>query len=95
MSVALSTVAFAAAHGSPDPWIFGSIGCFAMAAGIAAYRTGGLEAGIAMHAVNNVLAFGAVLIFGGWDEAFVGRRYPGHSGGPAARRPGVMAARWP
>jgi uncharacterized protein len=25
-----------------------------------------------MHAVNNVLAFGAVLMFGGWDEAFVG-----------------------
>ena len=39
---------------------------------MAAYRTGGLEAGIAMHAVNNVLAFGTVLLFGGWEEAFVG-----------------------
>jgi uncharacterized protein len=72
VSVAVSTVAFAAAHGSPDPWILGSIGCLAVAAGIAAYRTGGLEAGIAMHAVNNLLAFGAVLTFGGWEEAFVG-----------------------
>ena len=72
VSVAVSTVAFSAAHGSPDPWILGSIGCLAVAAGIAAYRTGGLEAGIAMHAVNNLLAFGAVLTFGGWDEAFVG-----------------------
>jgi membrane protease YdiL (CAAX protease family) len=72
VSVTVSTVAFAAAHGSPDPWIFGSIGCLAVASGVAAYRTGGLEAGIAMHAVNNVLAFGAVLMFGGWDEAFVG-----------------------
>jgi CAAX protease family protein len=72
VSVAVSTVVFAAAHGSPDPWILGSIGCLAVAAGIAAYRTGGLEAGIAMHAVNNLLAFGAVLTFGGWEEAFVG-----------------------
>ena len=72
VSVAVSTVAFAAAHGSFDPWILGSIGCLAVAAGIAAYRTGGLEAGIAMHAVNNLLAFGAVLTFGGWEEAFVG-----------------------
>ena len=72
VSVAVSTVAFAAAHGSPDPWILGSIGCLAVAAGVAAYRTGGLEAGIAMHAVNNLLAFGAVLTFGGWEDAFVG-----------------------
>ena len=72
VSVAVSTVAFSAAHGSPDPWILGSIGCLAVASGIAAYRTGGLEAGIAMHAVNNLLAFGAVLTFGGWEEAFVG-----------------------
>ena len=72
VSVAVSTVAFSAAHGSPDPWILGSIGCLAVASGIAAYRTGGLEAGIAMHAVNNMLAFGAVLAFGGWEEAFVG-----------------------
>jgi membrane protease YdiL (CAAX protease family) len=72
VSVSVSTVAFAAAHGSPDPWILGSIGCLAVASGVAAYRTGGLEAGIAMHAVNNVLAFGAVLMFGGWNEAFVG-----------------------
>jgi uncharacterized protein len=72
VSVAVSAVVFAAAHGSPDPWILGSIGCLAVAAGVAAYRTGGLEAGIAMHAVNNVLAFAAVLMFGGWQEAFVG-----------------------
>ncbi len=71
-AVAVSAAVFAAAHGSPDPWTLASIGCFAVVAGVAAYRTGGLEAGIAMHAVNNVLAFVSVLLFGGWEEAFVG-----------------------
>ena len=71
VSVTVSAVVFAAAHGSPDPWVLSSIGCFAAVAGVAAYQTGGLEAGIAMHAVNNVLAFGVVLMFGGWEEAFV------------------------
>ena len=49
-------------------------------AGIAAWRTGGLEAGIAMHAINNLLAFGTVLTLGGWEEAFVG---PTTEGTPA------------
>jgi hypothetical protein len=31
-----------------------------------------LEAGIAMHAVNNVLTFGVVVFYGGWSQAFVG-----------------------
>lgn len=72
VSVSVSAIVFSAAHGSPDPWILGSIACLAVAAGVAAYKTGGLEAAIAMHAVNNLLAFGAVLTLGGWQEAFVG-----------------------
>jgi membrane protease YdiL (CAAX protease family) len=71
VSLTVSTILFSVAHGSPDPWILGTIGCLAVASGIAAWRTGGLEAGIVMHAINNLLAFGAVLSFGGWDEAFV------------------------
>jgi len=71
VSIAVSIAVFAAAHGSPDPWIIGSLGCLAVASGIAAWRTGGLEAGIAMHTVHNVTAFTVVILFGGWQESFI------------------------
>jgi uncharacterized protein len=70
VSIAVSAAAFSSAHLSKDPWVLGSIACLAVASGLAAWRTGGLEAGIAMHAVNNMLAFTVVLIFGGWSQAF-------------------------
>jgi uncharacterized protein len=70
VSLAVSAAAFSTAHLSKDPWVLGSIACLAVASGLAAWRTGGLEAGIAMHAVNNMLAFTVVLIFGGWSQAF-------------------------
>jgi membrane protease YdiL (CAAX protease family) len=70
-SLVVSAAAFSAAHLSPDPWILGTIACLGLAAGIATWRTGGLEAAIAIHAVNNVLSFVVVMIFGGWSQAFV------------------------
>jgi CAAX protease family protein len=71
-SLVVSAAAFSTAHLSPDPWVLGTIACFAVASGVAAWRTGGLEAGIAMHAINNVLTFGVVVFYGGWSQAFVG-----------------------
>ena len=76
-SLIVSAVAFSTAHLSPDPWVLGTIACLAVASGLAAWRTGGLEAGIAMHAVNNVLTFFFVLVFGGWSQAFVGEQTSG------------------
>jgi uncharacterized protein len=70
-SLIVSAAAFSTAHLSPDPWILGTIACIGLAAGIATWRTGGLEAAIAIHAVNNVLTYAAVMIFGGWSQAFV------------------------
>ncbi|MCW2811315.1 MAG: hypothetical protein JWP61_1773 [Friedmanniella sp.] len=72
VTVVISTVAFSAAHGSPDPWVLGSIAQLAVAATILAWRTGGLEAGIVLHATNNILVFFTVILVGGWDTAFVG-----------------------
>ena len=76
-SLIVSAVAFSTAHLSPDPWVLGTIACLAVASGLAAWRTGGLEAGIAMHAVNNVLTFFVVVISGGWSQAFVGTQTTG------------------
>lgn len=68
----VSAVLFSAAHGSPDVWVLGSIACLAVSSCLAAWRTGGLEAGIAMHATNNVLVFIVSIGIGGWQTAFVG-----------------------
>jgi membrane protease YdiL (CAAX protease family) len=72
VTTAVSTVLFSLAHGSLDLWVLGNIGCFAVAACLATWRTGGLEAGIAMHAVNNILAFFVAIVLGGWTNVFVG-----------------------
>jgi membrane protease YdiL (CAAX protease family) len=76
-SLIVSAVAFSTAHLSPDPWILGTIASLAVASGLAAWKTGGLEAGIAMHGINNMLTFFVVVIFGGWSQAFVGTQTTG------------------
>jgi len=62
VTAAVSAVAFALAHGSLNPWILLDLGVFAVAAVLLTWRTGGLEAAVALHVVNNVviLAFGTV-----------------------------------
>ncbi|MFY0409635.1 CPBP family intramembrane glutamic endopeptidase [Solicola sp. PLA-1-18] len=48
------------------------VATFAIAAGWITYRTGGLEAAIALHVVNNVVAFGLETFLGPADETWVG-----------------------
>ncbi|MFC7487574.1 CPBP family intramembrane glutamic endopeptidase [Knoellia sp. CPCC 206453] len=67
----LSTAFFAAAHGSADPWIIIELGSLAVAGCWLAWRTGGLEAVIVLHVVNNVLIMGTGILFGGLEESFV------------------------
>lgn len=55
---------FALAHGLQNPPLFFDRFMFGLIAGWLVTRTGGLEAGIAMHVLNNFLAFGAALAFG-------------------------------
>ncbi|MFE6824974.1 CPBP family intramembrane glutamic endopeptidase [Streptomyces sp. NPDC057690] len=51
-------VLFAAAHGWGTPWGFADLVLYGVVAGRLTVRTGGLEAAIGLHAVNNLLAFG-------------------------------------
>ena len=55
---------FALAHGAQDPPVFFDRFAFGVVAGVLVIATGGLEAGIAMHVLNNWLAFGLALAFG-------------------------------
>lgn len=67
----ISVGAFAAAHGSADVWIIADLAVFAFVACFLTWRTGGLEAAIVVHVVNNVVGLAAVILLGGWEEAFI------------------------
>ncbi|MEV5493311.1 CPBP family intramembrane glutamic endopeptidase [Streptomyces bobili] len=59
IAIAPQAVLFAAAHGWGTPWGFADLVVFGAVAGWLTVRTGGLEAAIGLHAVNNLLAFAA------------------------------------
>jgi uncharacterized protein len=58
--IAVQAVIFAALHGWGTPWGFADLVVFGAVAGWLTVRTGGLEAAIALHVVNNLL--GSVLL---------------------------------
>lgn len=63
-------VLFALAHGFGQSWpVFLDRLAFGIVAGILVLRTGGLEASIAMHVLNNLLAYGLALAFADMTEA--------------------------
>jgi membrane protease YdiL (CAAX protease family) len=55
--VIVSAVVFALLHGLQNPPLFVARLAFGLLAGVLVWRTGGLEAGIAAHIVNNVVAY--------------------------------------
>ena len=71
LAAVASTALFALAHGSMDPWVLADLGLFAIVAVWLTVRTGGLEAAIVMHAVNNVTIMVLSLVFGGFEDGFV------------------------
>lgn len=53
---AVSAVLFALAHGLQDAWLFGDRLAFGVVASWLAWRTGGLEAPVALHVANNLVS---------------------------------------
>lgn len=66
---AISSLLFALAHGQQDPWLFADRFVFGAIACWLVWRTGGLEAGIAFHIVNNLTVFGFTIADGGLVDA--------------------------
>jgi membrane protease YdiL (CAAX protease family) len=73
----LSALLFAAAHGAQDPLTFLDRFAFGLAASALVWLTGGLEAAIVLHAVNNVLVF---VLAGALGEGVATEQLPVGSG---------------
>ncbi len=69
VAVPVPALLFALAHGAQDPPIFFDRFAFGLVAGCLVIVTGGLEAAIAMHVLNNWLAFGIALAYGDMSSA--------------------------
>ena len=58
LAALVTATLFALAHGVQDPWLFSDRLAFGLVASWLAWRTGGLEAAIALHAANNLVSLG-------------------------------------
>ena len=66
---AVSAVSFALAHGAQDGWLFGDRLAFGLVASWLAWRTGGLEAPVALHVANNLVSLAFSAATGSLDES--------------------------
>jgi membrane protease YdiL (CAAX protease family) len=70
VSTIVASSLFALAHLAADPWLIAYYFTFGVAASIAARGTGGLEAPILIHVVNNVLLLVPAVLLGQLEEGF-------------------------
>jgi uncharacterized protein len=69
VAAGVSAATFATAHGAQDVWLFADRLAFGLVASFLVWRTGGLEAAIAVHAVNNIVIFIPSILTGGLGAA--------------------------
>ena len=60
---------FALAHGTQDTWLFGDRLAFGVVASWLAWRTGGLEAPVALHIVNNLVSLAFTAATGSLEDS--------------------------
>lgn len=70
IGVIVATVLFTIAHGASDPWLWAYYAVFGLALAALTHFSGGLEAPIVIHAVNNVTMFIIALFAGSMSSAF-------------------------
>ena len=58
----LSGGVFTLAHGAGDPWLIAFYFAFAVVLSLITSRTGGLELAVLLHAANNLVAFGSLVL---------------------------------
>lgn len=71
VTTVLSAALFALAHTSLDPWVLLDLGGMAIACCYLTWRTGGLEAAIVLHVVNNLVITIGLTLLGGLQDAYV------------------------
>lgn len=69
LAVLVPALLFGLAHGAQDLPVFVDRFAFGVVAGVLVVVTGGLEAAVAMHVLNNFLAFGLALAFADLGDA--------------------------
>lgn len=68
---AVSALLFAMAHGAQSPWLFADRLVFGLVASLLVWRSGGLELAVALHAANNLLAFGLGIAYDGLEDSLL------------------------
>lgn len=90
IATAVSAVIFTLAHGAGDPWLIVFYFVFGVGLSLVTWRTGGLEAAVLIHTVNNLVLF-VVSILAGQDLSQALDRSAG-TGGPEVLGPIAMMA---
>jgi membrane protease YdiL (CAAX protease family) len=70
VSTAVTALVFAAVHASSDPWLIGGYLVFGVALSVAARGTGGLEAGVLIHALHNLVILAPASLTPDFTDAF-------------------------
>ena len=84
----VSAAVFTLAHGAGDPWLIAFYFVFAVVLSLITWRSGGLELAVLLHASNNLVSFGSLVLLQ-QDTSTVLDRSAG-SAGPAVLLPAAI-----